>query len=83
MKAFTITAVIAGLATSAAWASAYNFAGSWGARGAGDGQFYMPQGISIAPNGNVYVTDTQNHRVQYFSPEGSFRGKWGSAGSGA
>ena len=31
----------------------------------------------------VFVADTLNHRIQYFKPNGSFLGKWGSSGSGA
>src|SRR5207249_5005312 len=32
--------------------------------------------------GNVYVTDAGNRRVQKFSPDGSFLGKWGTSGAG-
>jgi DNA-binding beta-propeller fold protein YncE len=32
--------------------------------------------------GIVYVADARNHRVQYFTPSGSFLGKWGSFGTG-
>ena len=35
-----------------------------------------------ATNGNIYVADRLNHRVQYFTSNGSFIGKWGSQGSG-
>jgi DNA-binding beta-propeller fold protein YncE len=57
-----------------------SFAVSWGAQGAGDGQFQEPWGIAIAPNGNVYVADTWNHRIEYFDPNGTFLGKWGRLG---
>jgi DNA-binding beta-propeller fold protein YncE len=30
----------------------------------------------------VYVADTYNNRVQYFTQNGSFIGKWGTIGSG-
>jgi DNA-binding beta-propeller fold protein YncE len=36
----------------------------------------------VANNGRVFVTDTGNHRVQYFTGTGSFLGKWGSLGTG-
>jgi DNA-binding beta-propeller fold protein YncE len=55
-------------------------AASWGGPGQGDGQFQEPWGIAVAPNGNVYVADTWNHRVQYFDPNGKFLGKWGHLG---
>jgi DNA-binding beta-propeller fold protein YncE len=38
--------------------------------------------VAVAPNGNVYVVDKGNHRVQYFTSEGSFLGEWGREGSG-
>jgi DNA-binding beta-propeller fold protein YncE len=54
----------------------------WGTQGRNDGQFYYPQSLAFAPNGNVYVADTDNHRVQYFTATGGYRGKWGSNGTG-
>ena len=56
--------------------------GKWGSTGTGDGQFDWPAGIAVAANGNVYVVDAQNYRVQYFAADGSFLGKWGSKGTG-
>lgn len=61
---------------------------SWGRLGqvqaydpAGNGLLYGPRGIAIGPNGNVYVADTGNHRVQLFNAEGVFLREFGSAGS--
>jgi tripartite motif-containing protein 71 len=81
MRITTIAIMTALLATTA-W-GAYVYEGSWGAAGTGDGQFNQPYGVACAPNGNVYVTDCLNHRVQYFTADGSFLGKWGSLGTGA
>ena len=53
---------------------------AWAGQAQGDGQFQEPWGIAVAPNGNVYVADTWNHRVQYFDPSGKFLGKWGRLG---
>ena len=39
---------------------------AWGERGIGDGQFGKPLGIAIDKDGNVYVTDPYNTRVQKF-----------------
>jgi DNA-binding beta-propeller fold protein YncE len=47
-----------------------------------EGLFNEPWGIGVAPNGNVYVADTWNHRIQWFSPEGNFRGSLGQEGLG-
>jgi hypothetical protein len=48
-----------------------------GPLGFGDGQFSEPWGIAIAPDGNLYVADTWNHRIQVFDAEGQFITKWG------
>lgn len=44
------------------------------------GTFNEPWGIAVAPDGRVYVADTWNHRVQWFSPEGTFQGMVGFIG---
>ena len=36
----------------------------WGAAGSYPGQFHHPGGIAVAPNGTIYVSDTENHRIQ-------------------
>jgi sugar lactone lactonase YvrE len=36
----------------------------WGHAGPYAGQFHHPGGIAVAPNGTIYVSDTENHRVQ-------------------
>ena len=40
----------------------------FGSKGSNDGQFKFPHGIAISPNGNIYVSDTGNNRVQIFPP---------------
>ena len=54
----------------------YEYAGEWGEAGSGEGQFNLPEGLAVAQDGTVYVTDTHNGRVQYFSAAGSFLGLW-------
>jgi tripartite motif-containing protein 71 len=46
------------------------------------GDFYYPLGISVGPDGSVYVTESFNHRVQKFDSDGAFVTGWGSLGSG-
>jgi sugar lactone lactonase YvrE len=59
------------------------FVSEWGRYpGSGDGQFKHPYGIAVASGGNVYVADTDNHRIQKFTSEGVFVSKWGTAGTG-
>ena len=52
-----------------------------GRPGAGDGQFDFPEGVAVAPSGDIYVADTENDRIQHFDASGSFIGKWGSPGN--
>jgi tripartite motif-containing protein 71 len=47
-----------------------------------DGQFQNPQDVAIDSSGNLYVTDTHNHRIQKFNNNGQFILKWGTPGSG-
>lgn len=53
-----------------------------GGRGMENGQFNQPRGITVGPQGDVYVADMQNHRVQVFSATGAFRYAVGEQGSG-
>ena len=64
------------------------FVYSWGQLGqvqaydpAGNGLFYGPRGIAIGPDGNIYVADTGNHRVQVFNANGVFLREFGGAGN--
>lgn len=41
-----------------------------------------PVGVSVGPDGNVYVPDTHYHRVMVYSPQGKFLRTWGSEGLG-
>ncbi|MBI2863327.1 MAG: TIGR03663 family protein [Chloroflexi bacterium] len=45
------------------------------------GKFYGPRGIAVDGEGNLYVTDTGNHRVQKFNSRGEFLGAFGGIGS--
>jgi DNA-binding beta-propeller fold protein YncE len=56
--------------------------GGDGTSGGGDGEFTLPRGVAVDASGNVYVTDSDNSRVQKLSPTGAFLDKWGSSGSG-
>ena len=49
---------------------------------AGDGEADRPRGIVISKDGTMFVTDSRNHRVQKFTLDGKFLGKFGTFGSG-
>ena len=53
----------------------------WGTYGTGDGEFSWPEGIAVASDGNVYVADKNNYRIQKFTSEGRFVSKWGTEGT--
>jgi sugar lactone lactonase YvrE len=44
--------------------------------------FYMPLDMALDAEGNLYVLDTGNHRIQKFSPEANFLGTIGRKGQG-
>ena len=46
------------------------------------GQFDRPEGIAVDGNGDVYVADTWNHRIQKFTADGTYLTQWGRGGSG-
>ena len=54
---------------------------TWNAFGKGDGQFIEPLSVAVDTQGNVYVEDNVQKRVQKFAPDGTFLLAFGGAGS--
>ena len=48
----------------------------------GPGTFSLPEGVAVDSDGNVYVTDTFNDRVEMFDGDGQFIGTFGKNGDG-
>jgi len=46
------------------------------------GDFGAPQGVAVDQDGNVYVTDTLNNRVEIFDADGNFISEFGRPGDG-
>ena len=63
---------------------------SWGKKGSATGQFMNPYGVAIGtdpfinggtPGEAIYVADSNNDRIQEFTPTGTFVATMGSAGT--
>src|SRR5262249_60094188 len=50
---------------------------TWGTFGRADGQLQHPSAVTVAGD-TVYVADWGNHRIQKFTTDGRFLGKWGA-----
>ncbi len=48
----------------------------------GPGDFSLPTNVAVDKEGNVYVTDTLNNRVEIFDADGKFISEFGKAGDG-
>lgn len=57
------------------------FQWAWGGYGSACGKFDGPQSIVIDNDGNIYVADTNNYRIQKFTSNGTRLLCWGSPGS--
>jgi streptogramin lyase len=56
--------------------------GRFGASGTGNGQFKEPRGIAMDASGRIWVTDTNNYRIEEFSSSGSYLIQFGLKGTG-
>jgi len=54
---------------------------SWGSYGTANGQFYAPQGIVVDLNNDIWVANTNNHRLQKFASDGTWLATIGTLGS--
>ena len=55
----------------------YIFVVKWGSKGSENGEFNRPEKVAIDTEGNVYVVDVLNNRIQVFDSSGNFITKWG------
>jgi hypothetical protein len=54
---------------------------SWGQSGSGPGQFKGIRGIASDPQGNIYVADAGNDRIQVFDGEGTYKSEIKNVGT--
>lgn len=57
------------------------FLKSWGSRGAEPGQFDTPHSLATDAQGNVYVADLGNKRIQVFDNDGTFKTQFSHTGA--
>src|SRR2546427_2786245 len=57
------------------------FIKSWGSKGNGQGQFGTVRAIAVDAQGNVYVADSTNKRIQVFDNNGTFKTQYTNAGT--
>ena len=50
----------------------------WGHKGQGPGEFDLPHSVAVDAQGNVYVADRSNARIQVFDSNGKFLKAWKS-----
>ena len=48
-----------------------------GSQGSGPGQFNWPSAVAISPDGDMYVADWSNHRIQVFNSDGVYQREFG------
>lgn len=53
-----------------------NYLFEWGTFGNKQGEFNTPHGIDLDINGNVYIADRENNRIQKFDTNGNFIAAW-------
>ncbi len=53
----------------------------WGATGTEPGQFQGVKGLAVDAQGNVYVADSGNKRIQVFDADGNFKSQFGGVGT--
>ena len=59
----------------------YDYISEWGSFGIVEaGHFSHPQFIAVDDDGNIYVSDLGNKRVQKFSSSGEYITEWGNSG---
>ncbi len=82
LTALLLALLLLGVMAAPAAGEGYTLSTIWGPEGSDNGQFVLPKAIALDCNGNVYVADTFNHRIQKFDNDGTFLTTWGSEGFG-
>jgi aldose sugar dehydrogenase len=65
-----------------AYSQEFSYIPNWRNSGTGEERLLGPAGIAIDQQGDIYVADTSNNRIQVFSDNGTFITQWGAYGTG-
>jgi hypothetical protein len=57
------------------------FVRQWGSTGSENGQFMGVKSLAVDAQGNVYVADAGNKRIQVFDGDGNFKSQFGNVGT--
>ena len=57
------------------------FIRQWGSTGSENGQFMGVKSLAVDAQGNVYVADAGNKRIQVFDGDGNFKSQFGNVGT--
>ncbi len=55
---------------------------TFGTAGSESGQFNAPRGLSVAPDGSLYVADSRNNRIEHFDATGNILQTFGQTSPG-
>ena len=78
-----IVVLFVSIAASSAQTEKYQFISKWGSQGTDAGQFDHPYDVILDSSENIlFVSDTNNHRIQTFTTDGKFVSTWGTYGNG-
>ncbi|MEX0992770.1 MAG: hypothetical protein WDZ37_02125 [Solirubrobacterales bacterium] len=73
-------ALFAFLLTPSAALAGFALQYPWGSTGSSNGEFLSPSDIAIGNGGSVYVAEQTNNRIQRFTFDAIFLGRWGANG---
>ncbi len=52
----------------------------FGVPGTGPGELLNPTDVAVHPDGTIWVADTGNNRISFFTPDGQYKGQWTGGG---